>query len=101
MQQFNHVIVYIPPQPGLEKGRFFDPTVDALDVGHLREDDQGTWSFVLDLKGGYAWKHVPFQAAEIDYLKKQIVMNIAKNGNCNAEVVVTAEGRDGAVIRRN
>ena len=100
MQQFNHVIVYIPPQPGLEKGRFFDPTVDALDVGHLRQDNQGTWAFVLDLKGGYAWKQVPFQAAEMDYLKKQIVMNILKNGNCNAEVVITAEGRNGAVIRR-
>jgi len=100
MQQFNHVIVYSPPQPGLEKGRFFDPTVDALDVSHLRQDNQGTWAFVLDLKGGYAWKQVPFQAAEIDHLKNQIVMNILKNGNCNAEVVISAEGRNGAVIRR-
>jgi len=100
MQQFNHVIVYIPPQLGLEKGRFFDPTVDALDVGHLRQDNQGTWAFVLDLKGRYAWKWIPFHAAKIDYLKKQIVMNILKNGNCNAEVVITAEGRNGAAIRR-
>jgi tetratricopeptide (TPR) repeat protein len=100
MQQFNHVIVYIPPQPGINEGKFFDPTVDALDVSHLRPDNQGTWAFVLDLKGGYAWKHIPFQTAEIDYLKKQIVMNIKKNGNCNAEVVITAEGRNGAVIRR-
>ena len=100
MQQFNHVIVYIPPQPGIKKYKFFDPTVDALDVMHLRPDNQGTWAFVLDLKGGYAWKQVPFQAAEIDYLKKQIVMNIVKNGNCNAEVVFTAEGRNGAVLRR-
>jgi len=100
MQQFNHVIVYIPPQPSIKKERFFDPTVDALDVSHLRPDNQGTWAFVLDLKGGYAWKHVSFQTAEIDYLKKQIVMNIKKNGNCNAEVVITAEGRNGAVLRR-
>jgi len=100
MQQFNHVIVYIPAQLDLEKGRFFDPTVDALDVGHLRQDNQGTWAFVLDLKGRYAWKWIPFHAAKIDYLKKQIVMNILKNGNCNAEVVITAEGRNGAAIRR-
>jgi transglutaminase-like putative cysteine protease len=100
MQQFNHVIVYIPAQLGLEKEQFFDPTVDALDVGHLRQDNQGTWAFVLDLKGRYAWKWIPFHAAKIDYLKKQIVMNILKNGNCNAEVVITAEGRNGAAIRR-
>lgn len=100
MQQFSHAIVYIPAQPGLEKGRFFDPTVDALDIGHLRQDNQGTWAFVLDLKGGYAWKRIPFHAAEKDYIKKQIVMNLLKNGNCSAEIIITAEGQNGAAIRR-
>ena len=100
MQQFNHAIVYIPVQPGLENGRFFDPTVDALDVDLLRQDNQGTWAFVLDLRGGYKWRQIPFHSPEKDYVKKKITMNLLKNGNCLAEILITAKGRIGAVIRR-
>jgi len=100
MQQFNHAIVYIPAQSGLENGRFFDPTVDTLDVDLLRSDNQGTWAFVLDLRGGYKWRRIPFQSPEKDYVKKKITMNLLKNGNCLAEILITAKGRIGAVIRR-
>jgi transglutaminase-like putative cysteine protease len=56
MQQFNHAIVYVPTQPGIAEGRFFDPTVELLDIPVLRHDDQGTWSLVLDptpIPGGH------------------------------------------------
>ena len=39
---FDHAIVYVPRQDGFEKAFFMDPTADALDLGNLREDDQGS-----------------------------------------------------------
>ena len=60
MQQFNHAIVYVPEQPGVATGRFYDPTVDALDVEVLRHDDQGTWSAVYDPENGtHTWRQIP------------------------------------------
>jgi hypothetical protein len=100
MQQFNHAIVYIPAQPGLENERFFDPTVDALDVDLLRQDNQGTWAFVIDLRGGYKWRLIPYHSPEKNYVNKKITMNLLKNGNCLSEIFITAKGRIGAAIRR-
>jgi transglutaminase-like putative cysteine protease len=61
MQQFNHAIVYVPKQPGLEIGRFYDPTVDALDIDVLRQDDQGTLSILYDPETKtHAWKKIPY-----------------------------------------
>ena len=45
-QQFNHVIPYIPKQPGVAEGYFIDPTADGLDIRTLRHDDAGTTSLV-------------------------------------------------------
>jgi hypothetical protein len=66
-QQFNHAIVYVRKQPGIEQGFFIDPTTDALDLGSLRSDDQGAVSLVLEPEGN-AWRFedIPFQAPELE-----------------------------------
>lgn len=100
MQQFNHAIVYVPAQKGLEQGFFIDPTVDALDVDLLRSDNQGTWSLVLDLQGGWHWFKVPFQAPAEEYIKKEVAMSLASDGQAHVEMTITAKGRSGAAVRR-
>jgi len=61
-QQFNHVIAYVPIQPGFPAARFYDPTADGLDVETLRPDDPGTESLVFDLQNSrHYWLSVPYQ----------------------------------------
>ncbi|HEY3820350.1 MAG TPA: transglutaminase domain-containing protein [Polyangiaceae bacterium] len=61
--KFNHAIVYVPAQPGIDEAFFTDPTVDALDLWNLREDDQGSAALVLNpTTGKWTWLDIPFQA---------------------------------------
>ena len=63
--KFNHAIVYVPVQRGIEEAFFTDPTVDALDLWNLREDDQGSAALVLNPSSGkWTWLDIPFQAPE-------------------------------------
>jgi hypothetical protein len=63
--KFNHAIVYVPAQPGIDTPFFTDPTVDALDLWSLREDDQGSAALVLNpTSGKWTWLDIPFQAPE-------------------------------------
>jgi tetratricopeptide (TPR) repeat protein len=67
-QQFNHAIVYVPAQPGIEQPLFMDPTSDGLDLGNLRVDDQGALSLVLDpTSGKWEFLTIPYQGAELQY----------------------------------
>ena len=101
MQQFNHAIVYVPEQDGIAVGRFFDPTVDALDVDVLRRDDQGTWSLVYDVAGrGHSWKRIPYQAAAIDYSHADAQLRLTRDGGATGEIEITAHGRLGETLRR-
>ncbi|MDP2342615.1 MAG: transglutaminase domain-containing protein [Deltaproteobacteria bacterium] len=72
-QQFNHAIVYVRKQAGVDVGYFTDPTTDALDLGNLRSDDQGATSLLLEPEGG-AWRFVeiPYQPAEFDRMSFDI-----------------------------
>src|SRR5262249_47320258 len=67
-QQFNHAIVYVPVQGGVEEPSFLDPTSEALDLGNWPAIDQGAQSLVLDPDSG-VWQMItiPFQAPEISY----------------------------------
>ena len=81
MQQFNHAIVYVPAQPGIAAGRFYDPTVDALDVEILRHDDQGTLSVVYDpVQGTHEWREIPYQSAATDETVSELVGDIDAEG---------------------
>lgn len=75
---FDHAIVYVPPQPGIESAHFLDPTVDALDLGNLREDDQGQSSLVLDpRKGSWRFVEIPYQAPEYQRTTHQLDVTLA------------------------
>ncbi len=101
MQQFNHAIVYVPEQEGIPEARFYDPTVDALDVDVLRHDDQGTWSLVFDpVNGGHTWRWVDFQAPDLDRFGQTVNAEVSPDGGISAEVTVTAKGRVGEVLRK-
>lgn len=101
MQQFNHAIVYVPKQPGLDAGRFYDPTVDALDIQVLRHDDQGTLSLVLDpVKGKHYWQPIPYQGAAMDYTFTDTVLTVGADGSATGEMELTSHGRLGSLLRR-
>jgi tetratricopeptide (TPR) repeat protein/transglutaminase-like putative cysteine protease len=102
MQQFNHAIVYVPQQPGIAEGRFYDPTVDALDLAVLRPDDQGTWSLVYDPQSGqHAWRPIPYQDPAVDYTSVATVLRLDADGAADAESELTAQGGGGALLRRS
>ena len=101
MQQFNHAIVYVPKQPGIEEGRFYDPTVDALDVDVLRHDDQGTWSAVYDPETKeHTWRQIPYQPASYDVTRNELSLNLEDDGSLSGEVELIAKGRVGEFLRK-
>jgi hypothetical protein len=100
MQQFNHAIVYVPAQEGISEGRFYDPTVDALDIDVLRQDDQGTLSLVFDPKGNsHAWRDIPYQDPGMDEVKTDGVLRLTADGGAEGEVVLIGRGRMGEYLR--
>ncbi len=99
-QQFNHAIVYVPKQTGMAAARFIDPTVDALDVGNLRADDQGTSSLVLDLETGtYRFIDVPYDAPELQLQTHDIKLVIAPDLSAKATDTITVRGSTAAQLR--
>lgn len=101
MQQFNHAIVYVPKQDGLPEGRFYDPTVDALDVDVLRHDDQGTVSLVLDPKHDrHYWQPIPYQTPETDHTLSATTLTVAPDGSAKGTMELTSHGRLGSLLRR-
>ena len=123
MQQFNHAIAYVPAQPGIAEGRFFDPTVELLDPDVLRNDDQGTWSLVLnpapylagatpsaaaapgsaapDAASMFTWRQIPWQAPEMDRSLMETRLDLAADGSGAGEIVLTAHGRVASSLRRS
>ncbi|MCA9547690.1 MAG: hypothetical protein KC613_24975, partial [Myxococcales bacterium] len=100
MQQFNHAIVYVPAQDGMPEGRFYDPTVDALDVQVLRHDDQGTWSLVFDPEGNaHTWREIPYQDAAVDDTLTDVVLSLAADGQVTGELALESRGRLGSFLR--
>lgn len=100
-QQFNHAIVYIPEQEGIEKGFFMDPTVDLLEKGNLRRDNQGATALVLDWKtGDFHFKKVPYQKAELNFQKINALYTISENNTVSISGVFTTRGRISSSLRR-
>ena len=76
-QQFNHAIVYVPAQDGINEAFFLDPTAEGLDVGNLGPSDQGTTSLVLDPDSG-AWEMIPipYQSPKLTYTHVQLAIHV-------------------------
>lgn len=101
MQQFNHAIVYVPEQPGIGEARFYDPTVDALDVDVLRHDDQGTWSLVFNpYDKSHTWREIPYQAPEVDYFASHTDLHLTADGGAAGSIAIEAHGQAGDGFRR-
>jgi hypothetical protein len=100
-QQFNHAIVYVPAQDGIDEGFFMDPTTDGLDMGNLRPDDQGATSLVLDPeRGEFEFIDIPYQAPELQYFRCQVDVHVASSEHASADARCTARGSSGSMIRR-
>ncbi len=100
-QQFNHAIVYVPQQKGIDEGRFYDPTVDTLDLNVLRNDDQGTLAYVYDAKQKtHYWKEIPFQAPELNYLDGAIDVALQESGEVHGRLGLSGRGQVPAYLRK-
>ncbi len=100
-QQFNHAIVYVPTQEGIERGFFMDPTTDGLDMGNLREDDQGATALVLNPTDG-AWEFldIPYQDASRQSFGCTVEVSVATSEQAQARARCQARGSSGSSIRR-
>jgi cellulose synthase operon protein C len=102
MQQFNHAIVYLPPQDGFPEGRFLDPTVGYRDVFALRGDDQGTLSLVYDpVKEEHTWREVPWDDADRNWGRYAATVTVAPDGSAELEVSLSGVGSVGTLLRRS
>ena len=100
-QQFNHAIVYVPAQKGLPEGRFFDPTVDALDVQSLRSDDQGTKSLVYNPREDkHYWQDIPFQDESFDQSEDIVTLKIDESGKVSGQLKMQSKGKIGQILRQ-
>jgi transglutaminase-like putative cysteine protease len=100
-QQFDHVIVYLPPQPGIAEGRFMDPTADALDVSTLRSDNPGTVSLLYDPETRVSsWREVPYQSPAHHNTVLEASLRILPEGGADGEVVLSAVGDTASQLRR-
>lgn len=100
-QQFNHAIVYVPQQEGIEEGFFMDPTTDGLDMGNLRPDDQGATALVLDPDDGeWAFHEIPYQSAEMTYFRCDVDVSIATAESATAQADCRTRGALASVFRR-
>ena len=100
-QQFNHAIVYVPAQDGFPEGRFFDPTVDALDVQSLRSDDQGTKSLVYDPRQDkHYWQDIPFQDENFDQSEDIVNLTIDESGKVSGQLKMRSRGKIGQILRQ-
>lgn len=100
MQQFNHAIVYVPDQPGVQ-GRFFDPTAELLDVSAVRSDDVGTLSLVFDPKTNvHTWREIPFQAPDENREATLLKLTLDEKGGATGTARLEGTGRSGSLLRR-
>jgi tetratricopeptide (TPR) repeat protein len=100
MQQFNHAIVYVPRQAGVDEGRFFDPTADLLDLDVVRHDDVGTTSLVINpATGEHTFREIPFQEAGKHRLASTVELDLSTDGSAQGRFVLEARGRGGSALR--
>ncbi|HHH31060.1 MAG TPA: hypothetical protein ENK57_22315 [Polyangiaceae bacterium] len=100
-QQFNHAIVYVPVQEGIEEGFFMDPTTDGLDMGNLRGDDQGATALVLDPEDGqWAFIEIPYQSPDLTYYRCTIDVSVAGEEAATAETDCQLRGSVASMFRR-
>lgn len=100
-QQFNHAIVHVPEQEGFEESFFLDPTTDGLDLGILRNDDQGALSLVLNPEtGNWAFIPIPYQEASEQWEHYNLDIEIAGAKAAEAKMNLEVRGMGASKIRK-
>ncbi len=101
IQQFNHAITYVPKQDGVDEGFFMDPTVDALDLGNLRLDDQGALSLIMDVKSGaYRFERIPFSKVEKEKKSLAVEVDLESGDRAYALAKFILRGQLGSTVRQ-
>ncbi|MHB8874176.1 MAG: transglutaminase domain-containing protein [Myxococcaceae bacterium] len=101
MQQFNHAIVFVPRQRGIDEERFYDPTADALDIDSLRDDDPGTRAWVYDpVERKHQWRDIPFQPPRANSQHSELSLTLAADGSAEGTLTRSLRGRAGSAARR-
>jgi cellulose synthase operon protein C len=99
-QQFNHAIVYVPQQTGIDAPLFLDPTSDGLDMGNLRGDDQGATALVMDPESGrWEFVEIPYQAAELQFDRHKIHIDVKSPTEALATDEVVLRGMVAMAVR--
>jgi len=104
--QFNHAIVYVPAQDGIQEPFFLDGTPDTLDLSTLRPDDQGTWAMTIDPDSGkWEFVEIPMQRAEDQFTLRTTTIEpvISADGSplpSTASMKLTFQGPGAAGIRQ-
>ena len=101
MQQFDHAIVYVPAQPGLDSGFFIDSTADALDLEALRQDDAGVEALVFDVDSKtHTWRTIAFRSVEENMQHVVTQLTMAPDGQAKGVLNIKAKGMMGSSLRR-
>jgi len=99
-QQFNHAIVYVPKQTGIDAPFFLDPTSDGLDMGNLRADDQGATSLVMDPETRrWEFIDIPYQAPDLQFDHHKIRIAIKSPTEASASDEITLRGMFAMMVR--
>jgi cellulose synthase operon protein C len=101
-QQFNHAITYVPKQEGFPEPFFVDATTNGLDIGNLRDDDQGATSLVLDpvAKDGFEFIDIPFRPSSEEHDKSAIRLTVDKDDKVKLTARIESRGARASSIRR-
>ena len=78
-----------------------DPTTDGLDMGNLRQDDQGATSLVLDPRDhSWEFREIPYQAPDIRYFHYTTEVTVTGRDSATATARVTGRGDGAGNLRR-
>jgi hypothetical protein len=99
-QQFNHAIVYVPRQAGVDEGFFIDTTTNGLDIGNMRTDDEGAQSLVLDPDTG-KWEFIaiPYQPVDNEFIRHEVKLDLRDPQKATAHDRVEARGSMASTAR--
>ncbi|APR79891.1 Transglutaminase-like enzyme [Minicystis rosea] len=99
-QQFNHAIVYVPKQAGIEAPFFIDSTTNGLDVGNARTDDEGALSLVIDpTSGKWEFIPIPYQPVDLERVEHKVSVKLADPTKAPARDHLTSRGNAAATMR--
>ncbi len=98
--QFNHAIVYVPKQEGIDEPLFVDATPDTLDLKTLRPDSQNTWAMVIDPQTEkWEFVRIPLATADKQYTLRSIRIDPKVEGESAAKLELTFQGPAAAAVR--